>query len=403
MLLEAEEDNLLALSCDVAAVMEERDPFQKESGADLTLRIEALRKWRAGERVGADRNVLERIERLSSAWRRNFKINEQNSMTGGHEVGLLIAAAYPDRIAKQIDKQGNRYKLPNGKIVTLQQHDELTREQWLAIAQLDAGQGEGKIFMAAAVDEDELQHLAIEREVVRWDSEREMVVGAQVKNVGNLILASKTLAIIPDEKRLKVLFEIIRHEGLKFIGWGEDEEKWQARVLSLRLWRKDEEWPDVSEEHLLATIEEWLSPYLNSISKKSDFKKLELQNVLAGILPWNLASKLDELAPSKIEVPSNSMIAVAYHPDGRQPEMAVRLQEVFGLLETPTVNGGKVKIVMHLLSPGYKPVQVTQDLKSFWSNTYPEVRKELRVRYLRHSWPEDPWTAKAVRGAKKRA
>ena len=402
MLLEAQDDNLVALACDVAAVMEERDPFQKESGADLTLRVEVLRKWRAGERVSADRNVLERIERLSLAWRKNFKIKEENGMPLSHQVGLLIAAAYPDRIAKQLDKQGNRYKLPNGKVVALQQHDELKREQWLAIAQLDAGQGEGKIFLAAAVDENELNHLAIEREVVRWDTEREMVVGAHVKSVGNLLLASKALSAISDEKRLKVLFEVIRNEGLKFLGWGEEEEKWQARVLSLRVWRKDEPWPDVTAEHLLETLEEWLTPYLNNISKKSDFKKLELQHVLSGLLPWNLVSRLDELAPAKIEVPSGSMISVSYYMDARPPELAVRLQELFGLLDTPTVNDGKTKMVVHLLSPGYKPVQVTQDLRSFWGNAYNDVRKELRARYPKHSWPEDPWTAKAVRGVKRR-
>ena len=403
MLLEAQDDNVLALASDVAAVMEERDPFQKEASVDLTLRIEALRKWRAGEKVFADRNVLERIERLSGAWRRNFKIREENTMPAGHTVGLLVAAAYPERIAKQLDKHSNRFKLPNGKIVALQQHDDLIREPWLAVAQLDAGQKEGKIFLAAAVDESELHYLAIEREVVRWDSEREMIVGVQEKSVGGLALASKPLTNIPQEKRLKVLFEVIRNEGLRFLGWSEAEENWQARVMSLRRWRKEEAWPDVSEEHLLTTLEDWLAPYLNTISKKSDFKKLEMQNILAGLLPWELASKLDTLAPSKMEVPSDSMITVKYYTDARQPELAVRLQEVFGLLETPTVNEGRTKMIMHLLSPGYKPVQVTQDLKSFWSNTYAEVRKELRMRYPKHSWPEDPWTAKAVRGVKRRS
>ncbi|HEY3429314.1 MAG TPA: ATP-dependent helicase HrpB, partial [Cyclobacteriaceae bacterium] len=402
MLLEAQDDKLLDLACDVAAVMEERDPFKKETSVDLTLRVEALRKWRTGEKVFADKNVLERIEKLSGAWRRNFKIKEENAMPQGHQVGLLVAAAYPDRIAKQLDKHSNRFKLPNGKIVTLAQHDDLIRETWLAIAQLDAGQKEGKIFLAAAVDENDLDHLALEREVVRWDTEREMVIGAREKSVGGLVLASKPLHNIPQEKRLKVLFEVIRNEGLRILGWNEPEEKWQARVLSLRAWRKEEGWPDVSDEHLLATLEEWLAPYVNTLSKKSDFKKLELHNILAGLLPWDLTSRLDTLAPSKMEVPSDSMISVSYYPDGRQPELAVRLQEVFGLLETPTVNEGRTKMIMHLLSPGYKPVQVTQDLRSFWSNTYAEVRKELRMRYPKHSWPEDPWTAKAVRGAKRR-
>jgi ATP-dependent helicase HrpB len=172
--------------------------------------------------------------------------------------------------------------------------------------------------------------------------------------------------------------------------------------MSLRIWDKNEAWPDVSEENLLNTLEEWLTPYLKECFKKSDFKKLNLNSIQTGLLPWNLQSALDKLAPAQIEVPSGSLIKVSYYQDGRQPELAVRLQEVFGLLETPSVFEGRIKIVMQLLSPGYKPVQVTQDLKSFWGNAYTEVRKELRSRYPKHSWPEDPWTAQAVRGVKRR-
>jgi ATP-dependent helicase HrpB len=402
MLLEAKDDNLLALACDVAAVIEERDPLPREVGVDVTLRVEALRKHRNNERVHAERGVLDRIEKLSLAWRRNFKIKEENIAPIDSQIGLLLAAAYPDRIAKQIGKVSNRFKLTNGKVVVIPQHDFLIREPWLAVAQLDAGQGEGKVFLAAPVNENDLLHLAIECEVVRWDAEREMITGATEKSVGNLVLVSKPLQKIPEEKRIEVLIEIIRTNGLRFIGWGEEEQEWQARVMSLRKWRSADAWPDVTEEHLLSTLEEWLTPYLKECFKKSDFKKLDLASILTGLLPWNLQSALDKLAPARIEVPSGSMITVSYYEDGRQPELAVRLQEVFGLLETPTVNEGSIKIVMHLLSPGYKPVQVTQDLKSFWGNAYSEVRKELRSRYPKHSWPEDPWTAQAVRGVKRR-
>jgi ATP-dependent helicase HrpB len=145
-----------------------------------------------------------------------------------------------------------------------------------------------------------------------------------------------------------------------------------------------------------------LAPYLINVSKRSELEKLNLQQILAGLLPWTLTSKLDALAPGKLEVPSGSFIALNYFPDGSSPIMEVRLQEVFGLTETPAVNDGRNKITMHLLSPGYKPVQVTQDLKSFWRTTYHDVRSELRIRYQRHHWPEDPWTAEAMRGAKKR-
>jgi len=172
--------------------------------------------------------------------------------------------------------------------------------------------------------------------------------------------------------------------------------------LSLRQWRKDEEWPDVSDENLPQTTHSWLAPYLADVSKRQDFQRLELSTILMGILPWNLGKDLDKLAPTRLNVPSGSMIKLKYSSTGAPPVMEVRLQEVFGLLETPAVNEGRNKVLLHLLSPGFKPVQVTQDLKSFWQTTYHEVRKELRMRYPKHHWPEDPWTAEAVRGARRR-
>jgi ATP-dependent helicase HrpB len=149
-------------------------------------------------------------------------------------------------------------------------------------------------------------------------------------------------------------------------------------------------------------LETWLAPFLITIGKRIELQRLDPETILPAILPWELQEKLNRLAPLRLPVPSGSNISLQYHADGRPPVLEVRLQEVFGLLETPTVNEGRNKVMLHLLSPGYKPVQVTQDLKSFWTNTYAEVRKELRMRYPKHSWPEDPWTAQAIRGAKKR-
>jgi ATP-dependent helicase HrpB len=189
---------------------------------------------------------------------------------------------------------------------------------------------------------------------------------------------------------------------MKLLGWDDAHTEWQNRVLSVRAWRTDEAWPDVSTEHLLTTADTWFTPYLNNITKRSELQKLDVLNMLTGLLPWDLQPKLDKLAPIRIAVPSGSQIKLNYFADGRAPVMEVRLQEMFGLLETPAINEGRTKILLHLLSPGYKPVQVTQDLKSFWQTTYHEVRKELRMRYPRHHWPEDPWTAEAVRGAKRR-
>ena len=405
MLLEAssfDADQTVAVACDLAALLEERDPLQKEAGADLSLRLEALRRWRSGSRVNADTFVLERIENLAAAWRKLLKVKTDNQHVPDTLVGRLLMEAYPERIARQTEKNSGRYKLANGRMAKLPEHDPLMREMWLAIAHLDAGMGEGKIFLAAPLSEEDLLQTAVEREVVRWDKTRQIIIGQTETIVAGLPIQVRPLGKIPDDKRIAELLKVVRDNGLKMLGWDEAHEAWQARVMSLRQWRPNESWPDVSNQNLLDTVDEWLAPFLQAVTKASDFLKLDVHGILSSLLPWELASKLDKLAPAKQEVPSGSMIRINYFPDGRPPVMEVRLQEMFGLPETPAVNEGRMKVVLHLLSPGYKPVQVTQDLKSFWNTTYAEVRKELRTRYPKHSWPEDPWTAEAVRGAKRR-
>lgn len=391
------------LAIDIAAVLDERDPLPKGAGADLSLRIELLRRWRKGERVSAEKNVLERIEKLASAWRQLLRVPLDNDPAPDTEVGKWVMAAYPERIARQTQKHGERYKMVNGRAARLPDHDPLIRDTWLAIAHVDAGNQDGRIFLAAALDEQDLITFAKEEEVVTWDEEREMVTAAQELRIGTLTVSRKPLSKADNEKKIGILCDIIRSKGLSFLNWGDDQSTWQARVLSLRAWRPRENWPDVSDGHLLETLEEWLGPFLVNLYKRSELVKLDLNTILPTLLPWDLSTRFNELAPARLTVPSGSNIRLNYFPDGSPPVMEVRLQEVFGLLETPSVNEGRTRLVMHLLSPGFKPVQVTQDLKSFWANTYAEVRKELRARYPKHSWPEDPWTAEAVRGARRRA
>jgi ATP-dependent helicase HrpB len=403
MLLDSANDKKqLALATDIAALLEERDPLEREAGADLSLRIEALRKWRDNQRISASRSALERIDRLASAWRKQFNITPDNTVVIDEDAGSLLASAYPERIAQQMGKQSDRYKLANGRVVKLPQHDPLMREPWLSIAHLDAGTGEGKIFLAAPINESDLLLLAEEKEHVVWDDERGMIAGTLEKRIGTLSLTSRPLPNVSEALRINILCEVIRKEGLRALNWGDRERGWQHRVMSLRIWRPEDGWPDVAEESLLQTLETWLAPYLIHVSKRTELEKLNLPQILEGMLPWELTNKFVTLAPDKLEVPSGSLIVLNYFPDGSSPVMEVRLQEVFGLTETPAVNEGRKKVTMHLLSPGYKPVQVTQDLKSFWQTTYHDVRSELRIRYQRHHWPEDPWTAEAMRGAKKR-
>ncbi len=403
LLLEGEADNLLALATDIAALLEERDPLSKGSGANLGERVEILRKWRSKEYVSADRGTLERIERLAIAWRKSFNVNADNAFPDYGDVGLLIAAAYPERIAKQRDPSGSRYRLANNRVVRIEDHDPLINEDWLAVAQLDAGtNNEGRIYLAAPVDPKKLKHLIREQEEVSWDQQKGVLVARNERRLGGILVDSVPLTTIPEEQRVSVLCKAVAGDGQKLLNWTGEVTEWQSRVQSLAIWNPETAWPDVSTGNLLATADTWLAPYLTSVRKKEDFQRLDLSTILSGLLSWDQSQELEKLAPAKLSVPSGSLIKLEYFSDGRDPVLAVRLQELFGLSDTPTVNAGKVKVLIHLLSPGYKPVQVTQDLKSFWQNTYPIVKKELKSRYPKHHWPDDPWTAEAVRGVKRR-
>jgi ATP-dependent helicase HrpB len=184
----------------------------------------------------------------------------------------------------------------------------------------------------------------------------------------------------------------IRRLGLASLSWTDSMRQWQARVLTLSQWRPEEQWPDVSDEHLSATLEDWLSPYLQGISRREHLNRLNLGNILPNLLDWPQQKRLDDLAPTHIQVPSGSRLRLHYS-SGEAPVLAVKLQEMFGLADTPRIAGGRVAVMLHLLSPAQRPVQITQDLKGFWENTYREVKKELKGRYPKHPWPDDPWTA----------
>ncbi|AHM60103.1 ATP-dependent helicase HrpB [Flammeovirgaceae bacterium 311] len=401
LLLEGEAAGVAALAADVAALLEERDPLQKEAGADLSLRVEALRRSRtSGRSRAAGSSRFSRVELLVLNWCSIFKAQPGTDPVNDQEVGKLIAAAYPERIARR--DTGNRYRLASGRAARLPEADPLGNEQWLAIAHMDAGKGEGKIFLAAPINPKDLLAFAKEQDVIGWDSARGELVAIKELRIGDVVLESRPLGSIPEADRLRLLCGAVKADGENLLSWTEDVKQWQARVLSLRSWRSSEAWPDVSLPALLQSPEQWLMPYLGVVRRQDDFRRLELLQILQSSLPWELQQRLDQLAPLTLEVPTGSHIRLAYRADGSPPILAVRLQEMFGLLETPLINEGRTSVLLHLLSPGYRPVQVTQDLHSFWQNTYAAVRKDLRGRYPKHHWPEDPWTAEAVRGVKRR-
>ena len=398
VLLEGQRLGFGNLAADVAALLEERDPLPRDAGVDAELRLEVLKSWREKRGAGgADANVLKRIDQLAASYRAKLGDTSSRQITP-HTVGRLIALAYPERIAQRREASRERYKLANGRGVKLPQHDLLASETWLAVAHMDAGTDEGKVYLAAVLDPRDLE--PIERDIIAWDSRNDVLIAQREQRIGEIILETRVLPKISDEARVYALCGAVRSEGLSLLEWTDAALQFQARVSSLRVWGI--ELPEVSDGALLETLEVWLRPYLTSVRTRDDFKKIKLETVLGSILNWQQTQQLEQLAPTRLDVPSGSRIKLEYARDGSAPVLAVRLQEVFGWNQTPRVNDGRTAVLMHLLSPAYRPVQVTQDLRSFWQNTYPNVRKELKIRYPKHSWAEDPLTAEAVRGVKRK-
>ncbi|MEN9444994.1 MAG: ATP-dependent helicase HrpB [Bacteroidota bacterium] len=399
MLVKAHEMKQLALATDLAAVIEERDFMPNGTGIDINLRIEALRRYRSNPSKGKQ---LAHIERVAGSYRKLYLLKPENSPVDVFLTGVLLAQAYPERIACSRPGNNAQFQLANGKIATAGRHDDLAHEAWLAVSHIDAREGVGKIFLASPLNPRDLAPMLKDRQRIRWDSEDACIVANKELCIGSIVLRSTPIEKPDDNLVQKALCEAIRKEGRSLLDLNEELAAWQARVLSLRLWRTDENWPDVTTENLLNTASVWLSPYLIGVRKGQQLKKLNLAEILQNSLSWEQQQALNKLCPTHLEVPSGSNIALEYRADGSAPILAVRLQEVFGWLESPRVNEGRTAVVMHLLSPGFKPVQITSDLKSFWHNTYFEVKSELRRKYHKHSWPDDPLTAQAIRGAKRR-
>jgi len=265
---------------------------------------------------------------------------------------------------------------------------------------VDARDAEGRIFLAAPLDVAALN--AEVREVVAWDPNRGILLAQTERRIGELILDAKPLSAITDEARIGILSTAIRSEGLLPQMFSDAARSLQARVLSLRAWGRSETFPDVADEALLQKLGGWLRADLLASRSRADLLGIDTAAALANLLDWNQQRALNTLAPTFIEAPTGSKVALQYSADGSPPVLPVRLQEIFGWIDTPLVNDDRTRVTLHLLSPARRPVQVTQDLRSFWTNTYPKVRKELRSRYPRHSWPDDPLTAAPIRGPKSR-
>jgi ATP-dependent helicase HrpB len=390
-------------ACDLGALLSERDVLRRGESvpeADIRIRLDLLRG--STERAQVDRDALRRARTEARQCRgalrpRAAPVEEAEAAS----PGLLIALAYPDRVAQRRPGAPGRYLLRNGLGVTLDPQS-LTAEEYLAVAEVEGRDREGRIALAAPISlaeiERHLEGLIIEEEVV-WDASAAAVAARRRSRLGALVLREAPLRD-PDPARVtEALLAGIREAGLNVLPWTTEARGIQQRVAFVRT--LDEGWPDLADPVLESGLAEWLGPRLVGVRRLDQLAGVDLRQTLVERLGWKRAAELETLAPTHVTVPSGSRLPLDYR-DPRAPALAVRLQEVFGWTEAPRVGGGRVPLTLRLLSPASRPVQVTRDLAGFWRGTYFDVRKDLKGRYPRHYWPDDPLVAEPTRRAKPR-
>lgn len=409
MVLQGKRIGHAALACDLAALLSERDIVRTRSGpkdADILSRLALLEEWRKKKSTGlknrgADPRACSRVDTIARAWLK--RIGAPIDKGGKAAVGTLLAYAYPDRIAHRRSQEQGTFLLASGRAARLSPLDPLAANEFLLACRLDAGCRQGKIFLAAPVQLATLlashPHLFSQSTVVEWDTQRARVIAVDRQSLGAIVVEEHPATSVAPALITQALLTGIRQQGLNCLPWDRPARQLQLRVNSLRQWQPQAGWPDISDNRLERDLS-WLEPHVLGINTVEKLRQLNLAEILSSQLDWKKQQLLEQLAPSTITVPSGSRIRLRYQ-EGEPPILAVRLQEMFGLAATPTVCGGKVPVLLHLLSPAQRPIQVTSDLAGFWQRSYPEVKKELKGRYPKHWWPEDPLTAAPTRGTKK--
>jgi ATP-dependent helicase HrpB len=398
------------LAAEIAALLGERDIVKAAPGhrdADLRLRIELLRERGQARHLppglSLERGAAERVHQAARQLQRQLGLGE-NEAPPPSAAGRVLAQAYPDRIAQRRPGALGQFRLSNGRGAELPPTDPLSAEEFLAAAELDGERRVSRIFLAAPLSRAEIEEDfagAIETsEDVSWESRDQAVLARRQERLFALVLKEEPLAHPPAERVIAALLDGIRELGLAALPWSRDADSLRQRVLFLR--RLDAEaWPDVSDAALLAGLEQWLGPFLAGINRRTQLERLDLVTILRSALSFEQLRALERLAPTHVTVPSGSRLPIDYA--GETPVLAVRLQEMFGAHETPAIAERRVPLLLHLLSPAGRPLQVTRDLGGFWRGSYPAVRSEMRGRYPKHPWPEDPLAAPPTARAKRKA
>ncbi len=400
------------LAAQLAALVSERDVLRGVTDADISRRLALFADARSEASV--DRGAWQRVKQLAGQWQRVLAGNDQASkaaeLAEASAIGVLLALAYPDRIAQRRGAAGSDYRLSNGRAANFGDVDALQQNQWLVISALGghSQQRNARIFQAADLDMDVLLRcqpdLLHVQDTLEWDARNDSLIAERQQCVGALVVSREPLPAMDPQQRSQALCAVVRKQGLALLPWTPVLRQWQARIALLRALDQanavDTQWPDLSDTALLDSLEDWLAPYLNNVRRLSHFARLNLAVILQAQLPWPLPQQLEEQAPTHWTVPTGSRIRIDYLAD--TPLLAVRLQELFGSSETPRIAGGRVALTLHLLSPAQRPLQITQDLVGFWQGSYAEVKKDMKGRYPKHYWPDDPLQAEPTRRAKPR-
>ena len=406
MMLRAKAIGAGALACEVAAILSDRDILRgiATTESDLQLRVEALRDRAQG--YGIERGVLREVREAAARWQQQLQVRPDPSSEDLHLLGVVLAYAYPDRIGRRRDSS-MRYLLSSGRGAFLIEGDPLCTQEFIIAAHLE-GAREARIFLAAGIHREQLLQYHSDnirnQAVVQWDDRNDCVKAQAQQRFGALVIDEAPLAEVDQEAVASALLEGIRLRGLSCLPWSDAARALQARMQFIREHldpgHHETEWPDVSDAVLLSTLDTWLKPYLANMSRLSHLERLDMHDILLAQLSWEQQRRLDQLLPTHITVPSGSRIRVDY--THFPPVLAVRLQEMFGLADTPRIAEGRISVLLHLLSPAQRPVQITQDLAAFWQGSYHEVKKDMKGRYPKHHWPDNPLQAQATTRTKRK-
>ncbi len=418
MLVKAREHGAPRLACDLAAVLGERDILRADAGArdaDLRLRVAVLRGDVRDLPPGMtlDNRAKAQAARSSAQWQRDFARSRADSAGAGdsadpHEAtGLLLAWAYPDRIGRARG-DGGRYLLANGRGARFAEPQALSKSEFLVAAELDGAEREARIFLAAPLRladlEEHFSAQMLEHAEIFWDDREQVIRARRERRLGALVLESAEMRNPDPEALQHAALTGLRQLGLQVLPWTPELRQWQARVMLMRQFAvpTPAPWPDLSDAALAASLEEWAPPWISGFTRRDHFSRMDLGHALRGRLTYAQGEILDREAPTHFTVPSGSHIPIDYL-DGEIPTLSVRLQEMFGLRQTPSVAAGRLPLLLKLLSPARRPVQITRDLVSFWNRGYHDVKKDLKGRYPKHYWPDDPYAAEPTRRARPRS